>query len=63
MKPLRKLSLRREALGELATNELSRVNGANRATTDINQCVVTTHTFCGLLCDINELTKAIKTVS
>lgn len=57
MKPARKLSLRREALGELASNELRGVGGGN-ATLDVG-CVISTPTWCGLICNLTDRCAAI----
>ena len=52
MKPARTLSLRREALGELASSELRGVGGGN-ITLDL-ACVISTPTWCGLVCQLTE---------
>lgn len=60
MKAVRKLSLRREALGRLDTDELSRVaggyvpptlqNGIDGAT----YCLISTITWCGYICQLTD---------
>lgn len=59
MKAARTLHLRRERLGELSTEDLRDLAGANNGTDTCTCTTVSTLTICGQICDLVDRTSVI----